>query len=460
MNFSFLVDNAQREVLINTYVGELLNRSLGYSYGQDDYDFFYSRRGYDFMDRTKGSSDILLYPSYNVLRTPEQMSRAVRLGAKMVATHAEQIFNKALYEEKLNTKSKKSYNRHISAHLVWGSFFANMLRKHTEIPSDKIWITGNPKLEISRKIDQHRSQVDGKKRVLVVSDFTLADMNNADWADFKIRYKAKFSTPLNEVYQQARSKSLAWVREAALRFSNVLFSFRIHPGEDISAYNELLGINNVEIVGDASFVDDIVRSDIIYSFTSTSIFEVLTLDKPNYNMKLVDIPEERTAEYFKIFEWHSQEQFFEKIADLDSGKVENITATRKEQVEEFMYDGHNNSLLRTAIAMHEILGYSQTRYNWKDYYSNYANASLALLKDRIVKLGVFANDQLGISNWVNSFASQRAKQEESNPTNLDQKFIDQAKLTVNDLLTEDEFRVLKTRSYKIRKEENGNYIDF
>lgn len=459
MKVSFLIDNALREAVVNSCIGILLNE-IEIDYKLDNYNFFYSSSGYDFLDRTKENVDLTLYPSYNVKRTPEQLSRAIRTGSKMVATHAEQIINPALYEEKLNTKEKKNYSRQITSHFVWGPFFADLLMKHASVPADKIYITGNPKLQVSTQLNTTDVKTRPTKNVLIVSDFSLGDMDDEKWEQFKKQYKVNYQTKINKHYFQARQELVNWVLVAAESYPDIKFNVRVHPGEKKSAYDLLKSKNNVSVVGDRDFISDVLENDLVFSYSSTSLFEVLIMGKPVFNLDLHELPEERKGEYFELFEWISKDQFLEILQKYRQGKVFNPTTERIQLLEKYMYGGNDKAILRNAIAIKDVLENQATNLSYSDYLENYKNIGLSVIKDSAVKLGVWLNDQIGIENYISNFAAQRQQIDSNNPVRLNVNKIKSAGEIAQNIITDSEIEILKNELYEIRKEKNGIYIDF
>ncbi|MEQ8581145.1 MAG: hypothetical protein RIC30_09060 [Marinoscillum sp.] len=459
MKVSFLIDNALREAVVNSCIGILL-KAMDIECKLDNYNFFYSPSGFDFFDRTRENIDLTLFPSYNVNRTPEQLSRAIRTNSMMVATHAEQIINSALYKEKLNTSAKSKYSKQITSHFVWGPFFAELLMTHSSIPADKIYITGNPKLQVSTRLNTSTPNLSPSKSVLIVSDFSLGDMDDERWSQFKKRYKANYNTPIHRHYYEARRKLVNWVLTASERYPNIHFKMRIHPGEDRAAYELLKGTNNISLVGDRDFIEDVLDSGLVFSYSSTSLFEVLVMDKQVFNLDLHDLPEERKGEYFELFEWVNKSQFMDILRNYDEGKVFYPSSGRKKLLEKYMYGGNQKAVLRNAIAIKDVLENRIAQYGFSDFLVHYRNLCLSLVKDKAVKAGIWFNKELGLQNYISTLANRRKEADLNNPVRLNPNKIESAYKIASGIVTESEIEILKNNLYEIRKEKDGIYIDF
>ncbi|REE01635.1 glycosyltransferase family protein [Marinoscillum furvescens] len=460
MKATFLVDNALRETLVNTCIGILL-KSVGISYELDNYNFFYSAFGYDFLRRTSEKSDVMMLPSYNVKRTPEQLSRAMRSEARMVATHAEQIINPALYEEKLNTKFKSKYNRHIVAHFVWGSFFSDLLINQSDIAPEKIYITGNPKLQVSTNLNS-QNIVDNpqNKTVLIVSDFSLGDMDEKQWSKFKKNYHADYKSAINHDYYVARQELIDWLNDAASKFKDVNFRMRIHPGEDKNAYSLLNQSSNISVVGDSDFTDDLLNANLVFSYSSTSLFEALVMDKQVFNLNLHELPEERKGKYFELFEWINKNEFINIIEKISNGITFKPSNERKELLQKYMYGGNDKSLLRNAIAIKDVLDTRKTNYNLSDQITNIKNVVLSQLKDKLVRSAVLLENKTKTDNYISSFARNRNQADVGNPVRLSNAKIETTLTRALEIISQEEIDIIQKGKYEIRKTEEGIYIDF
>ncbi|PWG73530.1 hypothetical protein DF186_22605, partial [Enterococcus hirae] len=78
----------------------------------------------------------------------------------------------------------------MGAHIVWGEGFAEKLTELVGVSRECVFIAGNPKIDLARRMQsQCRGDREGSKVcVLAVSNFTLADYDDESWRVFMRRH--------------------------------------------------------------------------------------------------------------------------------------------------------------------------------------------------------------------------------------------------------------------------------
>jgi len=202
MKYDILVDKVSRDLTFSAYTAALLS-ALPYSDAADvrldHQDPYVLPDRYDFFERTRRHVDAIVTPSYNYPRTLNLLARALRQGGSLIEQHSEQFFPQIFNKEKFG-KQNGPYNRHVQAHVVWGRMFARQLAAESGIDPSQIYIAGNPKLDLARRLAKNREVTIGRHSVLMVSSFTLADLSWAEWQHFTDQYQVDVDIGKKDVY--------------------------------------------------------------------------------------------------------------------------------------------------------------------------------------------------------------------------------------------------------------------
>jgi surface carbohydrate biosynthesis protein len=306
---------------------------------------------YDFFEATfSGEYDVIITPSYNVSRTPEILLRAVASKSKIVVYHSEQIFNDQFIPEKLNTNFKISYDNHISAHFVWGEYYAEKLIKHACVDPCKIYIVGNYKFDFLK----NNSDASKLKTVLFASDYKAADYSNKDLAIFSKEYKVTLPTGINNIIKQARDEALKWIKEAAVKYPDVKFCLRPHPGEKTCSYNKLNYLDNVEVSNmSRAYSEDLLKSCLVIGYTSTSVLEILKANKMFYSLKTGEYDLSYLADHKDLLTWITKEEFFKVISSVSA---EELIYPAKHDIEKLnkLVEPYDDVVINVALALVDV----------------------------------------------------------------------------------------------------------
>lgn len=460
MKIQILIDHPSRDLIPASYVKLYLADRFDYKVTFDHQDFLNKVTYYDFFERTRDYVDVIVTPSYNVKRTPEIIARAVRQGSRIVVNHSEQLFPSHYYKEKFNTDHISAYNRHISSHIVWGEEFAKLLIKYADVDPSRILIAGNPKLDIARRSNSSKESAsnneDFDNTVLVVSDFLLADLTNDDWEKFKKDYSVKINQPVHYHYSKVRARCVEWVATAASRFPQIMFLMRPHPGEDMAPYGDLTEIPNIKITGGQAFYYDVLRSDVVFQYTSTSIFESLVAGKPVYSLQLVQQPPPYQSAPDELLRWVNKEEFSRILRRLSDGKTVVPDETRLNKLEKYMWKPMGNTLPRTAIAHAEAarIAVSDGAFNAIDKAAGIKFAAKAAMLSGQIRGGAVLS-KMGISDTIYKQSRENWLYKLSRKDFINKRMVDKSIDEASELICESDVFT----PYSLRQTTNGIYID-
>ena len=460
MKVNFLVDHISRDLNIYSCVGRILNEGVqNTAITYDHQDFSNRWTHYDYFERTRLKSDIVLTPSYNVRRTPSLFSRALRQNSNLIVAHSEQIFSKEYYNEKFNMKFKKAYNRHVKAHIVWGKDFAIKLNKYAGVDPENIYIVGNPKLDCVHREVMTTNLSNSRETILIVSDFLVGDYNDAEWKEFKVRYNVKSDNENNKMYAKARKKCIEWVIEAAQKNKDKLFVMRKHPGEKDNEYNILEGYSNIQVSSSKPFLEDLKIADIVFMYTSTSVFEVLASGKPYYNLNLIESTLDNPKDHYCLFNWITKNEFLKLVQDNLRNSKENNFSNNNINIDNLIHDPTGNSLTKTAIAIYEISKKEGNNLKYIDYLWGYGYLIVPFIKNMIIKSSYNLKDKFHIENKLEKRFKSKFEKLMNSEDFMTEKNIDNSLQYATKMISNEDILIIKEKRYTLRREDEGIYID-
>lgn len=403
-----LVDHVSREAVIAGLVSRLLEREVAITC--DHQDLYLSDRGYDYFSRSADPVSILITPSYNVRRTPHLLARAVRQRARLVVMHSEQLFPAFANREKFNLNNLESYRRHVFAHLVWGEYFATRLVRVAGIAPESIFIVGNPKLDLAARFDRNAPVRNSRRSILFVSNFPLADFDDTRARAYYREHRFDIRLPLHEMLLQMRQRCLRWISEAAAVFPDLHFVLRPHPGESRTPY-EALRHPNVSISTGGEIASDIHSSDLIFQYTSTSLFESLALRKPTFSLDVGRIPDEYAQPPTNVFPWISRSDMFSILENLRAGTTPPAAGEDAlARLNPVMHGGSSGALVRLAIVVRRLAFEAASRPvapARRDVIAARCYEVVPALKHGIVRAGAGIRALTGSDNFITRFARRR-----------------------------------------------------
>lgn len=198
---------------------------------------------------------------------------------------------------------------------------------------DKIIITGNPKFDSIRTIEE-KSKTGGKKIILVGTDFTT---------DFSIdESDLKNPNMINAVIKAVGDRN---------DFGIVI---KIHPGESISAYKDFIDKHPGITVTNGDFYEALATCDILVMNYSSAVLEAAIFQKPtivfknHWGRKLAPVAEWGIAE--EVENCEQMRRAIARIADGASEQVQ-IMENRKKFIEYYAYkiDGQSTRRVLDAV---------------------------------------------------------------------------------------------------------------
>ena len=460
ISIEILIDNPTREFTIVACIKKLIEDEKQFEVSIDHQDPYNRVTYYDFLERTKKDKDVIITPNYNVGRMKNLLARGVRQNAKIIINHSEQLFPEVFNEEKLNLKYKEEYNRQVDGHIVWGKSFARRLVEKSGVQESKVYIAGNPKLDLARRKNEITGKDDEyKSHVLIVSDFSLGDYNEEEWRLFKDTYKVETSEPVHRHYKEARRRCVEWVSRAAEKHQNIKFMMRTHPGEDRSPYKKLRKEGNIEITGNREFYSDLRKADIVFEYTSSSIFESLVQKKPVYNLQLMEQTDTFYSTYSELFEWVDEQRFNDLIEKQALGGEASVKKKRLKKISKYMWDPQDRNITQNAIAIRELskkIKNDSLTYSIRDKIISIVYILSAMSKSILLRFGVYL---YGLSGWIYDYSRIHWKGRIQGKDYISNRMVSQAIEKASTILEEDDYNIMIHKNYKVSCGSYGKLIN-
>jgi surface carbohydrate biosynthesis protein len=343
----FLIDHPSRDLLVSCLIGSQLNLD----YNIDFQDGYFTPQGPTFFKRAKSDEKYIITPSYNVKRTPNIKLRKYFNNAKLIMLHSEQLLAPIAFFEKFNLDSIHEFNKDVDLHLVWNSEFKNLLNSFG-IPDNKIAIVGNPKFDILKIIKKDSKIFHGSVeqyetgKLLFISNFNAADYDDDSWKKYCKEYFLLGHESLNIQYKQIRNAFALSIKELEgyCRVNNKKIIIRKHPGESSEFYKELES-DVVQLSSIEQLHEDLINSDLVFTFSSSVVFESFVLGIPTYAIKWGELASQLMQEPSEQYAWYSTAEISDIIKNPSSyNNAINISLFEK-------YFGGSDALASSKIAL-------------------------------------------------------------------------------------------------------------
>lgn len=349
------------------------------------------------FSRLADPADLHVLTTYSLARMPDALLRGVSAGASLGQTHSEQLGHTGLFNDKLNLDNLGAYRRHVAFHFVWGKYFAEVLHERTGIPADRIYLAGNPRLDAAVRFTGKPIPSD----FLFISDFGLADMTDKEFERFRKLYQIKGCDDLHTFFRGVREKFLDWLELAAGASPGKRIIVRPHPGENKTRYEELASRHeNVMVVASGDITQLISGADICFGYSSTTVFEAMSLGTPFFALNVESLVEYLDAPVLEYYPWIDKEDFL-RVIQRGPGAIG--TAGEVRDAEWFISDLTGGSIDRFVLAIVDAARrasaephYAPTLTPWEWSRAIWAHLSLAL-KDAVLKTHSASKHIFGLS---------------------------------------------------------------
>ena len=311
----------------------------------------------DFFKTIRKKSEILITPSYNSNRTHYTLLWKYLSGSKLVKWHSEQLFDKRFYNEKLNLNALGTYNRDVDFHIVWGERLAKLLVEKSNIDPNRIYITGCPKFDLlySDKLLSECLPKNKNNKIVFVSDFTLANMSEDKYQKLLRAYKYDKSFKLREFYTKAFKKFYNIIKTISKSYTSCEIIIRLHPGEPIEPYSELLTLDNIHVKQDESFSATIADTNIVVQFLSTSFFESILAGKTVFCLDLMDEYTGHWREHYQYYNFIKPDVFVNNFDEIQNNKFTQQSGQSENGMRDLFSTHLGMSIPRTYYALNHIL---------------------------------------------------------------------------------------------------------
>lgn len=368
----FFVEHVVRELFANVLIAELLNRiSIKVSLCTTKYR--------PFLSAIKNNPKIVIVPWYTSGKESERVFREIKhtLNPILINSHEEQI-SIGLTENFIYGES----NSVIDYHFCWGKNYALELIQRGICDSTQIFITGSPRIDLlklkyfkvsSKTLLSKKFSLDEEKPwILFCSNFSPANFGYSEILDLK-RKKIDGESLVN-IFKKARLEWEKWISDLAAAFPEAELIIRPHPGENQMYYDILcnkLNCNNIKIIRQGPIHEWMDATDVILTWTSTSMIESWVMGKPTFSMNLCKLPTEFLGEYFKGIHWgYSINELLELIKLVLEGKYkvpDKIQIVRKKFLNEYYHNADGLSIFRIIAILNYIIKYKVNSKNVKPF---------------------------------------------------------------------------------------------
>lgn len=335
----------------------------------------YSTKYNLYWEAIKKKPDLIIVPWYSNGKGKERYFKQLKfdLNSIIINSHQEQIpinlTKDFVYGQRNNT---------IDYHFCWGRGFAEgLVDRNISTPSQN-FITGSSRMDIAKLSNGNKGELakrsklsKNKNWILFTSNFSPADFNEAQIYDLK--RKNIDGKLLVEKTGQARSKWKEWITDLAREYKNEEIIIRPHPGENHKFYKNLLDEykgENIYVISELPVNKWISVSDVVLSWSSTSMIESWVIGKPTFGLKLTEFPYELKGEYFNGVDWvKSSNELINKVR-LALNNQYSLSGSIEKRRSEFLKKFYNSvdllSVFKEMAVIHSLV--SQSSFKKKSFH--------------------------------------------------------------------------------------------
>jgi hypothetical protein len=240
--------------------------------------------------------------SYNMNRSEEVAWRSRMSRSIFIEFTSEQYFSSIFEKEKLPKFDNEAYYRQ-DFFFAWSEAYAQKLVCIAGVPRERIYIVSSPKVDLSKL--KRRNLGGPVKRVLFVSDYGPADWDEKKLRQIKQAYGADISASDINTIRSERDSAVQCAIDLS-RIDGLEIVFRLHPGENLDNYFQLKQSDVIISLGESGFLDDVVNSDLVVGYTTTSVFEVLGCGIPFISLHEHEYASAVWRDYLPYLENHNK----------------------------------------------------------------------------------------------------------------------------------------------------------
>ncbi len=394
----FFVEHVVRELFADVLIAEVLSRiSINVSLCTTKYR--------PFLSAIKNNPKIVIVPWYTNGKGSERAFQQIKhtLNPTLINSHQEQI-SLGLTEDFIYGEPTSVIDYHFS----WGKKYASQLIQRGICDSTQIFVTGSPRFDLiklkyfnisSKNIFSKKFSLDENKPwILFCSNFSPANYGYLEILDLK--RKKIDGESLVSIFKMARSEWEKWISGLAAAFPEAEIIIRPHPGENQMYYNILcdkLTSNNIKIIRQEPIHKWMNVSDIILTWTSTSMIESWVMGKPTFSMSLCELPMKLKGEYFKGIHWGCSIdkllKLVEKALSGDYTIPEKIQKKREKFLNEYYHNADGLAIFRIVAILNYLIQHKKNSKRIKPLiisseYQKELARSILLRLNKILKVNL------------------------------------------------------------------------
>ncbi|WP_226684801.1 glycosyltransferase family protein [Shewanella indica] len=273
---------------------------------------------------------------------------------KHLNLHHEQITNQDRLDALIPSGKAK-----LGQHISWGREFYNNLR-NVGVPEKDIFITGSMRLKKGNVKSSKKtlsesflgdSQLAHKTWVLFISSYSWKNMDDKMVA--KVENNGRKNVwEYRDLVLSSYKLTLNWIEEFLKVNPDKVYIYRLHPSEekDELLVSMLNRYDNFKVISELPVSEWIYNADLIDLWISTSLAEVLIMEKPIRVIRPLELPENVEIIGFENLDKVIELSDFINI-DLEKGYNKN---TGFDYMDRY-YSNNLNSALETKKAIQKIL---------------------------------------------------------------------------------------------------------
>ena len=290
-----------------------------------------------------------------------------------------------------------------AVHVSWGHKNRKRLIEQAAIPEDKVFLAGNMSLDFLRpefstyykskeQICEQYGFARNSKICILFANYRGADFDEEQLKKFGERF-GQSRVAVQRLGKKTKEVVLEWIERAARDFSDYVFIYRPHPGENTREVEEKFAdTDNVYVISDYSSKQWIGIADFLFSWHSTVVIESYIKGKTCYSLEPFGyVAEEDNA----IFENMQGIKEYDGFRAVLSGQDFDIKLDREEIINVFgEYDTGEANYVRVGRVLETVL--KEPKY---DITSSKELAQIYTTQYNSIKERIWANSLVNSLYW-------------------------------------------------------------